>query len=222
MSPRRILPAGDAGGSRREGTGRGARTGPTPSADSSSGQALDRSPAQAAAETGSGPGVGIVNSRAARQRRIVELLERHSVHNQAELLELLAADGIHITQPTLSRDLVDVRAVKVLGDDGEALYSAPADGPDGTPRALVGAEGSEARLARVAAEVLISAEASANLVVLRTPPGAAQYLASALDHAVLPDLLGTVAGDDTVLLISRAPTGGDALAASLRSIAEGR
>ncbi len=72
----------------------------------------------------------------------------------------------------------------------------------------------------VAAEGLVSAEASANLVVLRTPPGAAQYLASAIDHSVLPAVLGTVAGDDTVLLVARDPDGGAGLAAAMLSLAE--
>ncbi|HEY7881827.1 MAG TPA: hypothetical protein VID31_13315, partial [Streptosporangiaceae bacterium] len=80
-----------------------------------------------------------------------------------------------------------------------------------------GASGSEsphdARLARYLGELMTSAEASANLVVLRTPAGAAQFLASVIDHAALPSVLGTVAGDDTVLLIARDPAGGDALAA---------
>src|SRR5204862_6583831 len=80
-----------------------------------------------------------------------------------------------------------------------------------------GAAGSEsphdARLARYLGELMTSAEASANLVVLRTPAGAAQFLASVIDHAALPSVLGTVAGDDTVLLIARDPAGGDTLAA---------
>jgi arginine repressor len=78
------------------------------------------------------------------------------------------------------------------------------------------------RLARVAAELLLAAEASANLVVLRTPAGAAQFLASVLDHASLPAVLGTVAGDDTVLVISRDPAGGDDLARALLALAERR
>ncbi len=77
-----------------------------------------------------------------------------------------------------------------------------------------------ARLARVASEVLVSAEASANLVVLRTPPGAAQYLASVIDHSVLPTVIGTVAGDDTILLITRDPDGGSEVAAAMLSLAE--
>jgi transcriptional regulator of arginine metabolism len=78
------------------------------------------------------------------------------------------------------------------------------------------------RLARYLGELMTSAEASANLVVLRTPAGAAQFLASVIDHAALPSVLGTVAGDDTVLLIARAPTGGDALAADFLRLASRR
>jgi transcriptional regulator of arginine metabolism len=79
-----------------------------------------------------------------------------------------------------------------------------------------------ARLARYLGELLTSAEASANLVVLRTPAGAAQFLASAIDHAALPSILGTVAGDDTVLIIARDPAGGDALAAEFLRLAQRR
>jgi transcriptional regulator of arginine metabolism len=79
-----------------------------------------------------------------------------------------------------------------------------------------------ARLARIAAEFLLSAEASANLVVLRTPAGAAQLVASAVDHAAWPTILGTVAGDDTVLVITRDPAGGPEVARSLLRIAERR
>jgi transcriptional regulator of arginine metabolism len=84
------------------------------------------------------------------------------------------------------------------------------------------APGGSSRLVRYLKELLTSAEASANLVVLRTPAGAAQFLASAIDHAAWPTILGTVAGDDTVLVIARDPTGGDALAAEFRRHAERR
>ena len=80
----------------------------------------------------------------------------------------------------------------------------------------------DARLARYLGELMTSAEASANLVVLRTPAGAAQFLASVIDHAVLPSILGTVAGDDTVLIITRDPAGGDAAAADLLRRSERR
>jgi transcriptional regulator of arginine metabolism len=82
--------------------------------------------------------------------------------------------------------------------------------------------GASSRLARYLKELLTSAEASANLVVLRTPAGAAQFLASIIDHAAWPAVLGTVAGDDTVLVISRDPLGGEALAAEFRHLAERR
>jgi transcriptional regulator of arginine metabolism len=78
------------------------------------------------------------------------------------------------------------------------------------------------RLARVTAELLVTAEASANLVVLRTPAGAAQFLASVLDHSAWPSILGTVAGDDTVLVIARDPAGGADLARALLRLAERR
>ncbi len=84
------------------------------------------------------------------------------------------------------------------------------------------AGGASPRLSRYLKELLTSAEASANLVVLRTPAGAAQFLASVIDHAAWPAVLGTVAGDDTVLVISRDPAGGEALAADFRRLAEGR
>lgn len=113
------------------------------------------------------------------------------------------------------------------GNGGHASQPAapgPGSGPgpgDGPGDGLVNGDGA-APLARVAAELLLAAEASANLVVLRTPAGAAQFLASVLDHANLPAVLGTVAGDDTVLVISRDPAGGDELARALLALAERR
>ncbi|MGH3209260.1 MAG: arginine repressor, partial [Trebonia sp.] len=94
------------------------------------------------------------------------------------------------------------------------------DNPAAQPGVPAGAASS--RLVRYLKELLTSAEASANLVVLRTPAGAAQFLASAIDHASWPAVLGTVAGDDTVLVIARDPAGGDALAAEFLGLAERR
>jgi transcriptional regulator of arginine metabolism len=79
----------------------------------------------------------------------------------------------------------------------------------------------DSRLSRLCEELLVTAEASANLVVLHTPPGAAQFLASAIDHSVLTDVLGSIAGDDTVLVITRDPLGGEAVAARFLSLAAG-
>jgi transcriptional regulator of arginine metabolism len=92
----------------------------------------------------------------------------------------------------------------------------------GTARGHAGESAQSARLARYLGELLTSADASANLVVLRTPAGAAQFLASVIDHAALPSILGTVAGDDTVLVIARDPAGGDPLAAEFLRLAERR
>jgi transcriptional regulator of arginine metabolism len=147
-------------------------------------------------------------TRAARHARIVALVRARPVRSQTELAELLAADGIHVTQATLSRDLEELGAVKVRGSDGgPAVYLVP---EDGTPP-LRPAEQAPARLVRLLRELLTGTDASGNLAVLRTPPGAAQFLASALDRSGLPDVVGTIAGDDTVLVIAReAPNGGSA------------
>ena len=99
---------------------------------------------------------------------------------------------------------------------GGAGRAGAADQPAG-----IGAE-PRARLARAAAELLVSAETSANLVIVRTPAGAAQFLASVIDHASWPSILGTVAGDDTVLVIARDPAGGAELARALLRLAERR
>jgi transcriptional regulator of arginine metabolism len=156
----------------------------------------------------------IALTKAARHQRITELLERQAVRSQPELGQLLARDGVEVTQATLSRDLDELGAVKVRSGSG-LVYALPAEGGDRTPRVAVSQESLDARLARLSAELLVTADASANLVVLRTPPGAAQFLASALDHAVLPEVLGTIAGDDTVLVITRSPDGGAELAERL-------
>ncbi len=163
----------------------------------------------------------VPQTRAARHARIVDLLGRMRVRSQGELARLLADDGFAVTQTTLSRDLEELAAVKIRDRGGALVYAVPAEGGDATPR-LAPAESrwGDARLARLAGEVLVAADASANLVVLRTPPGAAQFLASAIDHAALPDLLGTIAGDDTVLLVCRDPAGGPDVASSFLSLAQ--
>jgi transcriptional regulator of arginine metabolism len=153
----------------------------------------------------------IPNTKAARQQLIIELVSTRPVRSQGELADLLAESGLSVNQATLSRDLVDLNAVKIRDRSGALVYAVPGEGGDRTPL-VTDTEAAEARLARLCGELLVSAEASANLVILRTPPGAAQFFASAIDHAERPDLLGTIAGDDTVLVISRDPAGGDAVA----------
>lgn len=151
-------------------------------------------------------------TKGARHRRIIDLVRSYEVRSQTELANLLADDGVHVTQATLSRDLVELDAVKVRGGDGALVYAVPGEGGDRSPEAPRESAASFERLARLCAELLVSAEASANLVVLRTPPGAAQFLASAFDRVEMADVLGTIAGDDTVVVISRDPVGGADLA----------
>ncbi|MBJ8341551.1 MULTISPECIES: arginine repressor [Antrihabitans] len=157
----------------------------------------------------------IARTRAGRQARIVDLLSTNSVRSQTELAALLASEGIEATQATLSRDLEELGAVKLrAADGGVGVYVVP---EDGSP--VRGVSGGTDRVSRLLSELLVSTAASGNLVVLRTPPGAAQYLASALDRASLPDVVGTIAGDDTILVIAREPTTGAQLAAKLEELA---
>ena len=157
-----------------------------------------------------GPPKGLI-SKTARHAKIVTLLEQHEVRSQNELAQLLADDEVQVNQGTLSRDLVEIGALRIRNSSGHLVYAVPAEGGDRKPH--VGEFASfEGRLARLCAEVLVSAEASANLVVLRTPPGAAQYFAGAIDRVGWESILGTIAGDDTILLITRGPTGGSEIA----------
>jgi transcriptional regulator of arginine metabolism len=150
----------------------------------------------------------------ARQARIVDLIDRRAVHSQGELLVLLAHDGIETTQATLSRDLDELGAVKLRGaDGGTPVYRIPEDG-----NPLPGVEGGTSRLSRLLGELLVSADGSGNLAVLRTPPGAAHYLASALDRAALHEVVGTIAGDDTIIVVAREPLTGVELVALLREL----
>ena len=164
-------------------------------------------------------------TKAARQEQIAGILEHLQVRSQEELAALLAGRGVRVTQATLSRDLEEMGAVRLRGPGGALIYALPT-GPGGPGSRPGGVGGTEAEgvftgaISRIAAELLVSAEASANLVVLRTPAGGAQLLASALDHAGLPGILGTVAGDDTVLVITRDPAGGAEVAAMLLRQAE--
>ncbi|AXT85279.1 arginine repressor [Aeromicrobium sp. A1-2] len=158
-------------------------------------------------------------TKAARQQLIVELLGRQLVRSQGDLADLLDSHGVNATPSTISRDLVDLDAVRVRHPDGGLVYAVPAEGGDRTPRPAEDSASAQARLARIVRELLVTAEASANLVVLRTPPGAAQYLASSIDHAAQHDLLGTIAGDDTVMLICRDPLGGENLAQRFATLA---
>jgi len=156
----------------------------------------------------------------ARHRLIVDLVWNHEIRSQTELADLLAGHGVQVTQATLSRDLVELDAVKVRAASGALVYALPGEGGDRRAVAPGESAAARARLARLCAELLVSADASANLVVLRTPPGAAQFLASAFDKAEFPEILGTIAGDDTVLVIGRDPEGGDELVRRFLALAD--
>lgn len=147
-------------------------------------------------------GPEVAANRAGRQARIVAILSSAQVRSQNELAALLAAEGIEVTQATLSRDLEELGAVKLRGaDGGTGIYVVP---EDGSP--VRGVSGGTDRMARLLGELLVSTDDSGNLAVLRTPPGAAHYLASAIDRAALPQVVGTIAGDDTILVVAREPT----------------
>ncbi|MGW5648574.1 arginine repressor [Saccharopolyspora sp. NPDC003752] len=156
-----------------------------------------------------------MTTRVARQARIIELVASMGIRSQTELAKLLAGDGIEVTQATLSRDLDELGAVKLRGaDGGAAVYVIP---EDGSP--VRGVQGGTSRLSRLLGELLVGADGAGNLTVLRTPPGAAQFLASAIDRAALPEVVGSIAGDDTVMIVAREPLTGHQLAARFTDMA---
>ena len=150
-------------------------------------------------------------TKAQRQHVIAQLLARHEVTSQPQLIELLATEGVDATQATVSRDLEDLGAVKVRVPAGESVYAIPEFEPDRIAP--------EDQLRRVMSEWVADVAHSGSLVVVRTPPGCAHVVASALDRSGLPGLLGTVAGDDTMLCVADEATGGKLLAKRLRDLA---
>jgi len=149
--------------------------------------------------------------RAARQHRIEQILERQPVASQSQLVELLAEAGVEATQAPVSRDLEEIGAVKVRAAGGESIYAVP-----DLPKDRVAPE---EHLRRVLGDWVVEVTSSANLVVVRTPPGSAHVVASALDRAGLAEVVGTVAGDDTLLVVADEQTGGSALADRILSLA---
>jgi transcriptional regulator of arginine metabolism len=149
-------------------------------------------------------------AKSQRQHRIARLLEEHAVSGQAQLVELLAAEGVIATQATVSRDLDEMGAVKVRMAGGDLVYAVPEFEDRVEP---------EEHLKRVFGEWVVEVACSANLVVVRTPPGSAHVVASAIDRASLADILGTVAGDDTILVVAGEGAGGAKVAERLSSLA---
>lgn len=146
-----------------------------------------------------------------RQHRIQRILEDNAVSTQEQLVELLSSDGVVATQATVSRDLEDLGAIKVRVPGGETVYAVPALPKD--------AVAPDEHLRRVCSEWVVEVSHSHNLVVLRTPPGSAHVVGSALDRAGLPEVLGTVAGDDTLLLVAAESTTGQAVAHRISGLA---
>lgn len=154
--------------------------------------------------------------RTQRQHLVTKLLASHRVTSQEQLVDLLAAEGVASTQATVSRDLVDLGAIKVRAGDGESAYAIPE-----LPHEQ---RAPDDHLRRVFGDWVVEVAATDNLVVLRTPPGSAHVVGSALDRADVPEVAGTVAGDDTLFVVVQDPdrpvTGpAAALAERLRDLA---
>ncbi|MDP8971031.1 MAG: arginine repressor [Actinomycetota bacterium] len=141
-----------------------------------------------------------------RQRVLRELVSRYEVSSQAELVALLDAHGVEATQATVSRDLDDLGIAKLRGADGRVSYALPEAGG----------------LAQILRQFATRVDASGNLAVVRTPPGAAAAVASAIDAADVPGVLATVQGDDTLLVIAVEGTTGRAVAERLWAIRSAR
>jgi transcriptional regulator of arginine metabolism len=146
-----------------------------------------------------------------RQHRIARLLETHAVANQSQLVSLLSSEGVDATQTTVSRDLEEIGAVKVRVPGGETVYALPE-----LPARQVAPED---HLRRVLGEWVVEVAWSANVVVLRTPPGSAHVVGSALDRSAFEGVIGTVAGDDTVLVVVAEQLGGAVVAGRLAEMA---
>ena len=146
-----------------------------------------------------------------RQHRVALILEREAITSQTQLVELLAEEGIVATQATVSRDLEELGAVKVRVPGGDLVYAIPE-----LPTARIAPED---HLRRVLGDWVVEVAHSANLVVVRTPPGSAHVVGSALDRAGLEGVVGTVAGDDTILVVATETMGGEELAKRLAEYA---
>jgi len=146
-----------------------------------------------------------------RQHRVARLLAEQAVTSQGQLVDLLADEGVAATQATVSRDLEDLGAIKVRVAGGETVYAIP--------ELPTEQRAPETHLRRVFSEWVVEVSHSHNLVVLRTPPGSAHVVASALDRSGWSDVLGTVAGDDTLVVIVAEDVPGHEMARRLAELA---
>ncbi len=127
-----------------------------------------------------------------RHAAILELVRERRVSSQEVLREMLAERGIEVAQATLSRDIRELGLLKAPDDQGGAAYTAPSHLTDPTPA-----------LARLLPSLYLGAEGVGNLLVVKTLVGGAQPVAAGIDWEEWPEVLGTIAGDDTILLILR-------------------
>jgi transcriptional regulator of arginine metabolism len=147
-------------------------------------------------------------SVSARRAKAIALIQSGKIHSQNDLVTLLKKSGYEVTQATASRDLEEIGAVRSRNSRGESTYEISES-----------SDGAIARSAPLPSKLILSVDSSANLAVIHTPPGAAQFLASSLDHANLTGVIGTIAGDDTIILVSKKATGGAHLAKELLAYA---
>ncbi len=150
-------------------------------------------------------------SRSARQHLIQNILANKAIASQNELLIELKKKGFAITQTTLSRDLDELGAIKTDDKKGQTKYSVPETDPDRTSD--TGA--ARNRLEKLASDLVVGVDHSANLAVIHTPAGAAQFVASIVDHAALENVIGTIAGDNTVLVITKGLKDGESVASQI-------
>jgi transcriptional regulator of arginine metabolism len=145
-----------------------------------------------------------MSSVTARRAKAISLIKAGLIHSQSDLVKQLKKAGFAVTQATASRDLEEIGAVRGRSASGESVYKISNTDDESISRTMP-----------VPSDLIISVEASGNLAVVRTPPGGAQLLASSLDHSGISDIIGTIAGDDTVLVVSRKASGGGQLAKEL-------
>jgi len=163
--------------------------------------------------------MGSPRTATARRARIAALIATHAVGSQEELGQLLADEGIHVTQATLSRDLVAIGASKEADDEGHLHYALDETAAGDT---TIPASGADATLARIAHELIVRAEAAGTIAVVHTPPGAAQFFAGHLDRSTAFEIVGSVAGDDTVIIVMRTPEDAAELCTTLLRMADQR
>jgi len=147
-----------------------------------------------------------------RQQAILDLVRHDSLGSQSAILGRLRKQGFEVTQPTVSRDLEELGLVRTRDDRGRLRYAPPSEAGNG--------HGPE-RLHRILAEYVVGLEPSGNLVVVRTPPGSANTVAQVIDQVGLKDVIGTVAGDDTILLVAKEGVRGTTILRLLQSLMEG-